>query len=390
MLSIKRYTFLLAALVAPLVAHAQTAPPAQRSLLDDTLVRFQAERGLDALYNLDFDRADQHFRSIAQRHPDHPIGPFLMALTTWWEILLDLTDTNHDAAFYQQMDDVIARCNTLLRRDPNSFDARFFKGAALGFRGRLRSNRGEYVRAASDGKDAMDYVLGAARSNPDKADFQFGKGIYDYYADVVPSRYPIAKPLMAFLPRGNSERGLRLLEKTAAEGTYLKAEAHYFLAQIYYLFEQDYGKTREHVTWLRHAYPANPFFHAIEARVYARWGYWDEARQAFGEILRRYKQRQKGYSPGVAEQALYYLARGESVRGDHRAALGYLNQLEALSARTKTDTYFKVMGRLRQGLAYDALGQRKQAIARYQQVLKMRDVGRSHEQARRYLEQAYR
>lgn len=388
MLSTRRYISLILLLLVPALAHAQSAPP--RSVLDDAMVRFQADQGLDLLYNMRFADAEQRFQSIARRHPDHPIGPFLLALTTWWQILLDLTDTSHDAAFYRQMDDVIARSNALLRRDPQNFDARFFKGAALGFRGRLRSNRGDYVRAAADGKEAMDYVLGVARANPQNADFQFGRGLYDYYAATIPGRYPITRPLLAFFPSADAARGLRLLEKTAAEGTYLQAEAHYFLVQIYYLYEQDFSKTRRHVAWLREQFPDNPFFHAIEGRVYARWGQWDATRAVFTDVLQKYRARQTGYTPGLAEQALYYLSRTEMARGQHDAALRYLNQLEALSARTSADTYFKVMGRLRQGMVYDLKGQRQQAIARYRQVLNMRDVGRSHEQARRYLERPYR
>ena len=387
MLSTRRYISLIFLLV-PIAAEAQTAAP--RSVLDDAIVQYQARQGLDLLYNVRFAEAEQRFRAIAARHPDHPIGPFLTALTTWWQILLDLTDTSHDAAFIRQMDAVIARSDALLKRDPDNFDARFFKGAALGFRGRLRSNRGDYVRAAADGKDAMDYVLGVARANPDNADFQFGKGLYDYYAAAVPGRYPIARPLLVFFPSADEARGLRLLEKTAAEGTFLQAEAHYFLVQIYYLYEQDYGKTRRHVRWLRERYPDNPFFHAIEGRIYARWGDWDAARATFSDVLKKYRARQTGYTPGLAEQALYYLARTEMTRLDYDAALRYLNQLEALSARTRSDTYFKVMGRLRQGMVYDLKGQRQQAIARYRQVLGMRDVGRSHEQARTYLERPYR
>ena len=57
------------------------------------------------------------------------------------------------------MDEVISRADRMLDRDPRNVDAMFFKGAALGFRGRLKSNRGEWFKAAMDGKKAMDYVL---------------------------------------------------------------------------------------------------------------------------------------------------------------------------------------------------------------------------------------
>ena len=66
-----------------------------------------------------------------------------------------------------------------------------------------------------------------------------------------------------------------------------------------------------------------------------------------------------------------------------------IRQLEALSARNEADTYFKVMGRLRQGMVYDALDQRSVAQDRYRQVLSMKDWGTAHDQAKRYLDRPY-
>ncbi len=378
--------------------HAQTPAQAQpvptpdrsQSVLDDTIVRFQAKRGLDLLYDMRFEESARLFDQIDRRFPEHPIGPFLKALNTWWMILLDFSDTSHDAAFYAAMDDVIARSDKLLARDSDHFDAMFFKGAALGFRGRLRSNRRDYVKAASDGKRAMDYVLAVAEHTPHNHDYIFGKGLYDYYAAVIPDRYPYAKPVMAFFPKGNRERGLEELTRTAEQGYYIQTEAVYFLLQIYYLFERDFAKSQEYVTWLREEHPNNAYFHAFEGRVYARWGHWHEAERIFNDILEGYKQNKPGYNASGAEQALYYLARAQMVKNQHQQALIFLLQLDALAARTTDDTYFKVWGRLRQGMVYDALGQRNAAKTRYREVLRMEDWGEAHEQAERYLNRAYR
>jgi tetratricopeptide (TPR) repeat protein len=369
-------------------AVAATTPDA--SVLDDTVVRFQAKRGLDLLYDMRFDEARRLFDQIDRRFPEHPIGPFLQALNTWWKILLDLSNTEHDAAFYAAMDEVIARSDRLLAEDSDHFDALFFKGAALGFRGRLRSNRREYLKAATDGKRAMDYVLAVAERAPENHDYVFGKGLYDYYAAVIPDRYPFAKPVMAFFPDGDRERGLRELHRTATRGYYVQTEAVYFLLQIYYLFERNYQKSVEHVTWLRERHPNNAYFHAFEGRVYARWGQWDRAERIFQAVLERYQARRPGYNAGTAEQALYYLARAQMSTDRFDAALGYLIKLEALTARSDDDSYFKVMGRLRQGMTYDALGQRAVARQRYQEVLRMKEWASSHDRAERYLNRPYR
>ncbi|MEM1127639.1 MAG: hypothetical protein AAGI71_13385 [Bacteroidota bacterium] len=371
-------------------ALTETASPAASSVLEDAFVRAQGKAGLDQLYNMRFEEAATAFAEIDRRHPRHPIGPFLMALNTWWTILSDYADTSNDDDFFDQMEEVIQRSDRLLNADPDHFDARFFKGAALGFRGRLRANRGQWFRASRDGLQAMDYVLGVAEDNPDNPDYVFGKGLYDYYAEAVPDKYPFVRPVMGLFPDGNKDAGLEALERTAREGYYIQTEAVYFLLQIYYLFERNYENSLEHVTWLRERHPGNAFFHGFEGRVYASFGRWKQATAVFDDILVRYLARQPGYTDALAEQALYFKARGLMIARDYEEALAELIKLEALTARTDNDTFFKVNGRLRQGMCYDALGQRDLATLRYREVLRMDEQGSAQERARRYLERPYR
>jgi tetratricopeptide (TPR) repeat protein len=371
---------------APSLASAQTRGG---SVLDDPLVEYQAQRGLNLLYNFEFEQANRLFDQIDRRYPEHPIGPFLRALNTWWQILLDLSDESLDEAFLAEMDHVIRRSDRMLRRDRRSFDAMFFKGAALGFRGRLRSNRGNWWLAARDGVRAMDYVFAVADSDPTNADFQFGRGIYDYYAAVVPERYPYTRPAMILFPRGNRDRGLRLLERTAREGRFIQTEAAYFLLQIYYVFEDDREKSLQYAQWLRTKHPRNSFFHTFEGRVHARWGDWRQTREVFTDVLQRYRRGETGYNVATAEQALYFLGRVSMLYTEHETALRHLRELDRLASRTDADTYFKVLGRLRQGMTFDAMGRRDDAVRMYRSVLSMRDWAGAHDRARLYLERPY-
>ena len=370
-------------------AAAQSPRAADESVLENVVVQHQVKKGIEYLYDMEFERARRMFELIDESHPRHPIGPFLLALNTWWEILIDLSDTSHDAEFFAAMEEVIRRSDRLLERDKNNLDAWFFKGAALGFRGRLRSNRGDWFQSAKDGLRAMDYVLGVAKRDPDNADFAFGKGIYDYYAAAIPAKYPYVKPAMIFFPNGNRERGIRELERTVRKGRFIQTEAAYFLLQIYYLFEDDFQKSVYYADWLRKRHPNNSFFHTFEGRVYAKWGQWSTVREIFADVLSRYKSRRTGYNAAAAEQALYFLARSDMAGGDYDGALAYLDQLQSLAARDHDRSYFEVLGRLRQGMSHDALGHRQAAVAAYRQVLAMKDWSGSHDRARRYLERPF-
>ena len=148
--------------VLPLLLALGAGAASAQSVLDDPVFEREATRGLDLLYNMQFDEAEAIFDRLAAQTPDHPVAPFLQALVPWWQILMDLSDTSHDDAFFDAMDEVVDRSDRLLRRDRGNVDARFFKGAALGFRGRLQSNRRSWLKAALDGKRAMGYVLDVA------------------------------------------------------------------------------------------------------------------------------------------------------------------------------------------------------------------------------------
>ena len=75
----------------------------QPGILDSASVRTEIKAGLEALYDMQFARAEQHFSEVTGQFPEHPIGPFFEGLTLWWEILLDLSDSSHDDAFYAAM-----------------------------------------------------------------------------------------------------------------------------------------------------------------------------------------------------------------------------------------------------------------------------------------------
>ncbi|MEM6782194.1 MAG: hypothetical protein AAF624_00475 [Bacteroidota bacterium] len=376
---------LLALLVMPASAFAQ-----DRSLLDDGLFKAYAKRGLAELYDMRYDDAAATFGFLAERHPAHPVVPFLEGLVPWWRILADLGSTEYDDAFLDAMDRTIDRADRMLRRDRDHLDALFFKGAALGFRGRHHSNRKNYLRAARDGQRALRYVLRVNEQAPDNPDFLFGIGIYDYFAVAVPERHAVARPFAAMFPPGDKGRGLSNLHRTYRHGTYIQTEAAYFLLQIYYLYERDYIKTLQFTEFLREEHPNNAFFHALEGRVLARFGHWDQAYDVWVDALAKVRRGQTGYNDSVAEQAHYYLGQRAMRTRNYDRALDHFADLRRVAEQRDGTSAFVVLGRLREGMAHDANGDRTRAETVYREVLSLREVGTSRDRARRYLERPYR
>ena len=353
-------------------AQSHSSPSAQRSglaegassILDENFVRKAGTKGLADLYGMQFEQAKGHFNKIDQRYPNHPVGPFLKGLNLWWTIMLDLTDTAHDEAFIDQMNTVIDRCDVLLRKHPDHFDAALFKAAAHGFLARLHSNRSRWWKTIRNGQTAINYVQKVENVAPKRGDYVFGSGLYDYYVDILSEEYTLSNAILWMLPDGNKTRGLRLLRETATNGRYVKTEAIYFLAKVHYLYEDDFRGSRKWVSKLRERHPNNPFFHTFEGRIYARWGRWGEARSIFQSVLKRSTSGQPGYNTHMEEVARLYLAQDRIYQDEYREALHHLAELEQLTSRDIEDTRYRMLGYLYQGIAYDALGRRDMAVNR--------------------------
>ncbi len=235
----------------------------------------------------------------------------------------------------------------------------------------------------------MGDMMTVAKRDPTNPDFAFGRGLYDYYADVTRERYVFARPLLLFFPDADRARGLAALRRAADTGTFMRTEAAYFLAQIYYVYEDSYDEAMRYTRQLRTDHPANPFFQALEGRIQGRWGRWDASRDAFEAVLATYDGGHPEYI-GLAEQALFYLARADMANAQFEAALERLARLDVLTSRFRTTpSYYRVLGRLRQGMALDALGRRDEAIAAYQQVIGWPDYDGTRDRARQYIERPY-
>ena len=373
--------------------HAPSPEPVSASyasILEDPRVLELGRKGLDHLYNMEPDEANAAFREIEELYPRHPVVPFLKGLNIWWDIMVDLPRDTHDEAFYREMKSVIKRSNRMLKRNRKDFDAMFFKGAALGFRGRLRSNRGKWLKAAVDGKNAMEYVMAIAKADEDNADYGFGKAIYDYFSVVIPEQYPAVRPFTVLIPKGDKQRGLDNLKRTMEEGYLIQTEAAYFLLQIYYTYEKSFTHSLSYIQWLREAHPQNSFFHVFEGRVYFRWGRWSDAMPIFEEVIRLYEYGEAGYSRSIGEQAMYYAARCHMIYDRFDEAMVYLKEIERGSEQADDTSVFTIVALLRIGMVHDARGERDTAVQYYEQVLAMENWAGAHKQATRYLERPYK
>jgi tetratricopeptide (TPR) repeat protein len=379
-------TLLLAA------AAAVAAPVRPKSIMDDAEFRAEAQRGLDRLYDMDFNGADAVFSGIAARYPDHPVGPFLQALSPWWEIQVNSYDESRDEPFMDAMDEVLDRCERRLKKNREDVDAMFFEAGAHALRGRLHSDRGRWFKAARDGQKALHYLEEVRKRDPQNPDLLLGVGLFDYLSDVVPRKHPFLKVFTRFFPRGNRERGIEEMSQAMDKGQFVSTEAAFSLLQVYFVFEDDFATSLHYARLLRERYPDNSLFHIYEGRSFARLNLWDDARRTLREVTERQEAGKPGYRGDVAEQALFLLSRDAVRRRQYAEALDILERLEKMpetGRNGREESVYKTLGRLYRGMSLDAQGQRDKALFWYREVRAAKGPDTARDMAKNYLKAPY-
>lgn len=349
-------------------------------------------KGVKEIYNIQFEEAENSFRVLMANYPEHPAGRFFLAMIDWWRILLDPDVEIYDDLFFQKLEDVIYHCDNILEKDENNIDALFFKGGAIGFRGRLRSLRESWLKAADDGREALPIIQRAARLDPTNIDVQLGFGLYNYFIEVIPERYPLMKPLMIFFPDGDRQKGIEQLTLTATEGRYAKFEAQNFLMQLYDQFENNPYKAEEYAKMLNEKFPNNPNFERYRGRIAIRRGDSYFAFNIFQNIYSKVENEVFGYTDKVEREATYYIGLHYRNIGNFDSAKVYFELSENLSLKLdkKRESGFLINTVLYLGMIYDVFGERSKARKYYERVLDMREFGQSHVMAKQYLETPFR
>lgn len=382
------YTIRVAALCALLVGPASGDDAAYTMRGFDPRI----QQGVDLIYNLRFAAAERHFAAVIAAAPDNPLGYFFRAMVAWWRVLIDLDDESHDEAFYALLQACVDVCDRRLEQDPMDFDAILFKGGAIGFRGRLRGDRGDYLKAARDGLRCLPLLKKSRQLDPTNKDILFGQAIYNYFAEVMPKHHAIIRPIMVFLPDGDRELGIQQLEQVAREGIYARTEAAYFLAQIYRMFEEDNRQALPYFEELYTRYPDNALFHRYTARLLVELGHWPRGAALYEEYVRRSLADQTGYHRHGRVEAQYYLGKYAFFRRRYPEARGHFAAVDSLVGPSKRerDQAYAALANLLLGQIHDLQDQRPEAIARYERVRDLPDYAKSRDRAKRYLQAPYR
>lgn len=343
---------------------------------------------LDHIYNLEFDAYRQAHVRYQTAHPDRPEGLFIDAIALWMRILTDIYNPKYDGLFVTALDSLI---DELERFDANP-DVRevaeFYINAAEGFKAIMHVTREQWFYAALAGRKAISGIEKAIDGRWNIADAGFGSGLYLYYADIIPKKYPLLKPLLLIYPDGDKKRGLDDLKRTAEKGLFARGVAAYMYSVILYTREKRISEAYEIMTDLSRSYPVNPIFLMWRTSMAISLGKTDTALT----LARRYEKRIREGAPfyPAHKMRIVHFRYGQIYSRMHlydKALAHYQQALEPLSGpmEERLERY-KVYALLQMGYIYQRLKKYDQARRKFEQVLDMRDYQNSHRWARNRLD----
>jgi len=373
--------------------------------------------GLDALYNLDYDKALRDFQEISRLYPNHPAGPQLLAARVWIKTLYETrrlqTSLYNKESFYGSGDDkvdpnVVAEfrsltreakrlCDIRLKQNPKDIEALGFLATTSGLRASFEEAvERRHFAALRDGSDAVDRYREVLKLDPGYVDAKLTIGLYEYVVGSLPLPVKMIAGITGF--RGSKKRGLAMIEEVARQGRWSQDDAKTLLILLY-TREERFADALTLARELSLKYPRNYLLRlevadaqialAREERkaknLVAAAKAETEAFATFDDLLRDRAVR----DTAARSMDLIHFKYGEvllTAGQPDRAAKEFL-------AATKVDHAepgLVTMAHLYAARALDLAGKRNDAVSHYKEVLTRPNVYDAHDEAKRGLREPFK
>jgi tetratricopeptide (TPR) repeat protein len=388
-------------------------------MTDAERAKFETLRrsGLDALYNIDYDKAQRDFKEIVQLCPNHPAGYQLLAARVWIKTLYESrrlqSSLYSSESFYSNGDDKVDQkiidefrgltrdakrlAEARLKLDPKNIEAMDFLANTEGLKASFEEAvERRHFAALRDGNDAVNLHRNVLKLDPKYIDAQITIGLYEYVVGSLPLPIKLVAGVSGF--RGSKKRGLAMLEQVAKEGRWAQDDAKSVLILLY-TREKRYADVLPLTRELSAKYPRNYLFRletadALVALSIAKRKEKDLAgaaqaeKEAFGTFDELLRDRSVRDAAGKAMDLIHF-KYGEVllIAGQNDRAV---KEFLAATKVDRAEAGLVTMAHLYAARAYDVSGKRDDALSQYKEVLSRPNVYDAHDEAKKGLRQAYK
>lgn len=229
-------------------------------LLEDPIAKEQIKKGLDKLYNFEFEAAEAIFKPIKRKYDHHPVTDLLTAIQLQWKYLGIENNPTALNAYISHLKKCRQKAETLLNKPDHKAEATFFMLASHGYIALSYNYQKDYSKAGNEARQAYGYLKDGFKFMDKNPDFYFTTGIYNFYRIQYPITHPVVKPVMFFFEGGNKSLGKKQLALAVEESIFVRTEAASYLANIYVKYEKDFKNGLKYAAMNGTKYPNNPIF----------------------------------------------------------------------------------------------------------------------------------
>ncbi|PWJ36118.1 hypothetical protein [Sediminitomix flava] len=261
------WTFLIVIQLLPIKTLAQES----YKVWNDEKIYDKTVTAVNAIYHWEFEDAQNKITEIKAVVPnDHPLPYFLEAMYLFWERAPIGYDSPEAKKHFELLLKTAELSKKRLDEDEEDIEGLFFRLVAQSIIMRGYAEQHETMKSAGYASEVYGLIRKAMSRKEEEKEFYFVAGMYNYYRDAYPSKYPAYKPFLMFFPKGDKELGLDQIKKSARDNVFTRCEAQLYLVYIYLYYEEDYETALSYAKNLIEEYPKNRFFHAIYLGILER------------------------------------------------------------------------------------------------------------------------
>ena len=341
-------------------------------------------RGIEFLYNWEFDQAETTFNKVIAENQKDPIGYFYSAMVTFARLASGFWTPEVVQEYGERIDRAISVARKKIEIEEADRFTYLYLGGALGFKGRFQMMQRKWFSSFFLALDAIEALKTSRRMAPDDQEVLFGLGIFDYYTAKLSGASKFLTYLL--LHRGNTEEGLRKLHIAANEAIYASIEAKSLLIHIYLFLERDHYKALPFARELARRFTNDPRNKYLEGAAYILSGMEPEYKEVVNYFHKRSrKETSLGEGYIWSHRALYLEASYYLFHDQYDMARSKLDAIQSHTDPEK-DPFMIAWPLVKIGMSYDLEGRREKALEYYNSILEMKNGAGAQFLAEKYID----
>lgn len=322
-------------------------------------IESKVQRGLDAIYNFDWNRGEEIFNKLIEDHPDNPVGYHYYSLMPLWFYLGSYDEAYLDT-FFIYSDKALELAKKEEKKDTLSAELANILGLIYSSRSIANARAEKYVYAVWESDRMKYYFSKSLELNEKLYDSHLGLGLYNLAVTQIPSSLQWAIKLVGI--SADREVGIEHLQQVIKKGKLARTDALFYLSQIYTRIIIDTDAAEKILMELNSRYPKNLLFKMSLAWVELEKGNLNLAEKRFKSIINSREEK----FPLLKSLSQFQLGNISFYRNQTDSAIYHYRAFLASNLRND----YKGITNLNLGVIFEILNERDSALAYYKEAAK--------------------